>query len=128
MTGQDAGETPRAFTRRMTIACGGAASLAVPRLAFAEPAAPVVSTTRGKISGFAERGVSIFRGIRYGQDTRQFRFCPPAPPAPWSDVRPALAFGTACPQTHADEPTSEDCLFLNVWTPGLDHKARPVMV
>jgi para-nitrobenzyl esterase len=50
------------------------------------------------------------------------------PPVPWSDVADATRYGPVAPQTRAEEPTSEDCLFLNIWTPALDRARRPVMV
>ena len=54
---------------------------------------------------------------------------PPVPPAPRSGVRDALEYGAASPQqTRAGERTSEDRLYLNVWTNGLrDGRKRPVM-
>jgi para-nitrobenzyl esterase len=54
----------------------------------------------------------------------------PAKPKPWSGVQDALAFGAACPQMDKRAgTTSEDCLFLNVWTPALrDNGKRAVMV
>ncbi len=78
--------------------------------------------------GLTENGVLIFRGIRYGADTRPRRFQRALPPVPWSGVADATRYGPAAPQTRAEEPTSEDCLFLNIWTPALDRARRPVMV
>jgi para-nitrobenzyl esterase len=73
-------------------------------------------------------GIRAFRGVRYGADTRPRRFQPPVPPLPWKGVLEATAYGAASPQRgRGADPTSEDCLFLNVWTPALDG-ARPVLV
>ena len=94
----------------------------------ATPASPVARTTAGRVRGTVEDGVSVFRGIRYGADTGSRRFMPPMAPQPWSDVVDALDYGPASPQSRMEEATSEDCLFLNVWTPALDEGRRPVMV
>ncbi len=89
---------------------------------------PVALTAHGRVRGIRENGVLVFKGIRYGADTRQTRFGRALPPQPWRDVVSATDYGAAAPQTHADEAFSEDCLFLNVWTPALDRARRPVMV
>lgn len=89
---------------------------------------PVAQTRHGRVRGLREAGVLVFRGIRYGADTRQTRFDRARLPIAWADVAPATAYGAAAPQTRAEERISEDCLFLNVWTPGLDAGQRPVMV
>ena len=89
---------------------------------------PVVTTTAGRVRGLRAGGVAVFRGIRYGADTATRRFRRALPPLPWADVRDATRYGAAAPQTRAEEPTSEDCLFLNVWTPAPDRGRRPVMV
>jgi para-nitrobenzyl esterase len=94
----------------------------------AAPATTVARTTAGRVRGIVEDGISVFRGIRYGADTGPRRFMPPLPAEPWTDIQDAASYGPACPQSRIDEPTSEDCLFLNVWTPGLDEARRPVMV
>ena len=90
---------------------------------------PVVVTTHGPVRGLRDRGVQVFRGVRYGADTGPVRFRAPLPPRPWTDVADATAFGPACPQRGLRDAVSEDCLFLNVWTPGAEAGARrPVIV
>ena len=91
---------------------------------------PVAATTLGRVRGYSDNGIASFRGIRYGADTAGRRFLPPAPPAPWAEVREAVSFGPIAPQpTGQDWVLGEDCLHLNVWTPALaDGVRRPVLV
>ncbi|HVJ38073.1 MAG TPA: carboxylesterase family protein [Stenotrophomonas sp.] len=90
--------------------------------------APVAHVRGGQLRGYRDNGVAVFKGIAYGADTGDQRFQPPRIEAPWSGVREALAYGAASPQPKADETTSEDCLRLNVWTPGLrDGRRRPIL-
>ena len=98
--------------------------------AFAAGQSHVTAQTRtGKIRGYTDHGVNVFKGIPYGADTSTRRFRPALAPAAWKGTRDALEYGPACPQQSADEATSEDCLVLNVWTPALrDGGKRPVMV
>lgn len=99
-----------------------------PLLAAAGRAAPVAATRYGWVRGTVERDVLVFRGVRYGADTAPRRFRRALPPVPWQGVADATRYGPAAPQTGANEPMSEDCLFLNIWTPSLDGGRRPVMV
>ena len=102
----------------------------------------VAATTTGRVRGALVDGVRVFKGIPYGADTAATRFGAPRPPDSWSGVRDALGYGASAPQAPPSDvalfrswrpdpapPTSEDCLFLNVWTSGLgDGVRRPVMV
>ncbi|HEY7853369.1 MAG TPA: carboxylesterase/lipase family protein [Caulobacteraceae bacterium] len=107
----------------------------------------VVATRHGPVRGYRDAGVSIFKGLRYAvPPLGPLRFAPPAPLDPWGRPVDALALGAPAiqanvppgevtggrgagdPPAPGQPPTSEDCLFLNVWTPDLDAGARPVMV
>jgi para-nitrobenzyl esterase len=90
---------------------------------------PIARTRHGRIRGTELDGIQVFKGIRYGADTAARRFQPALPPEPWSGIAEATEYGPASPQRGTRERTSEDCLFLNVWSPGLrDGRRRPVMV
>ncbi len=121
--------------------------------------APIAKTRYGSVSGTLEDGIRVFRGVPYGADTAPVRFQAPLPPAPWTGVKVCDSFTTRAPQltvlrgleaigsapslgsagaaTAGAPPRiapeigvqSEDCLHLNVFTPGLrDHRKRPVLV
>lgn len=104
--------------------------------AGAKTRAPVVSTQQGLVEGEALENVVAFRGLPYAAPpTGRLRFQAPRPPAPWSGVRSGLDMGPACPQLIDADITennhavmAEDCLSLNIWTPKVDSRKRPVMV
>ena len=107
---------------------------------------PVVETASGRVRGAMIEGVAAFKTIPYGAPTSGGnRFMAPRKPAPWSGTRDALDYAGHAPQQGlrpasrpelADfsgapdtSPETEDCLTLNVWSPGLGQTAkRPVMV
>ena len=97
----------------------------------------VVNTTNGAVRGRIENEwVVVFKGIRYGAPpVGDLRFKPPRRPKPWAAVADAVTYGNRAMQSDGGLPSagavpkmSEDCLFLNLWTPGLDNRKRPVMV
>lgn len=100
----------------------------------------IVNTRSGKLQGVFDNNLFVFKGIPYAAPpTGDFRWMPPQPVKSWSGTRSAEKFGPICPQnimqpmgiprpSYTEEPQAEDCLFLNVWTPGLDDKRRAVMV
>ncbi len=101
----------------------------------------VAETVTGKVAGYNENGLSIFKGIPYAT---ALRFELPQRPESWEGIRSCRAYGPVCPQAvrtgwQSDEQAfafnwddgfpGEDCQRLNIWTPGLDDgKKRPVMV
>jgi para-nitrobenzyl esterase len=113
----------------------------------------VTVTFSGRVRGRHENGVAVFRGIRYGAaPTGTGRFKPSRRPEPWAETADASSFGAAAmqmsmgladsgapsalkealapilPAPEDKTSESEDCLFLNVWTPAPDGKKRPVMI
>jgi para-nitrobenzyl esterase len=97
----------------------------------------VVKTAYGALRGVRNGGLTIFKGVPYaGSPAGAGRFKAPPRLSPWSGVRDALVYGPQAiqqpdrgwPKEWALAPSSEDCLVLNVWTPGTgDGKRRPVM-
>lgn len=102
--------------------------------------APLLATNHGAVRGAVDGDVHIFKGIRYAASTEGHRFERSQAPERWTGVRDALDYGNDCPQVESrpvplfaswvnNRERSEDCLFLNVWTRGLnDGGKRPIMV
>jgi para-nitrobenzyl esterase len=98
----------------------------------------IVGTRSGKVQGFEHEGVHVFRGIPFAKPpVGDLRWLPPQREDPWDDVRDATTFSMESAQAPfpmaalfgGPQPAnSEDSLYLNVWTPGLDDARRPVML
>nr|WP_233198628.1 MULTISPECIES: carboxylesterase family protein [Luteimonas] len=114
---------------RAALLAGTAAALPIAPLFAASPPATSARVRGGRIGGSVEDGVHVFRGIPYGADTAPRRFQPALQEPAWRGVREALDYGASAPQRGDEGPGSEDCLFVNVWTPALrDGARRPVLV
>ncbi|HXZ85923.1 MAG TPA: carboxylesterase/lipase family protein [Myxococcota bacterium] len=101
--------------------------------------AAIAITRQGRLRGEERDGLSIFRGVPFAAPpVGARRWLPPAPPEPWSGEREAVRFASCAPQNlipldliaafKIHETQSEDCLYLNVWTPAADGALRPVLV
>ena len=115
----------------------------------------IVETGSGKVRGYRRNGIYTYKGIPYGGPTSgKNRFMAPTEPEPWTGIRNALVWGTSSPQPKmmglfqdapvkpdmdpfsrkftyhgGDNSYGEDCLCINVWTPGInDGGKRPVLV
>lgn len=111
--------------KRRSVLAGGLAMAAVPVRAWVR-AAPEVQAQAGIFEGDMAGGVQHFLGIRYGA-ARRFH-APAALRRPGERIT-ARQFGPVCPQRGQYQPQDEDCLYLNVWTPGAHPGARrPVML
>lgn len=103
--------------------------------------ASVVATATGKVAGYIDEGIYIYKGIPYAKAER---FAAPQQADAWEGVRSSRAYGPTAPQGkrtgwYSDDQAfvfdwndgfpDEDCLRVNIWTPGVnDGKKRPVMV
>jgi para-nitrobenzyl esterase len=96
--------------------------------------APAAATANGEVRGLASGAVAEFLGVPYAAPpVGALRWQPPQPAASWSGVRDATQFAPHCPQLagpFGQASTSENCLFLNVFTPSQRQPGAryPVMV
>lgn len=134
----------RLFWNHIVFASSLCLALTVTSAASAAPAHPVVATRYGRLAGVTNPAthISSFKGIPFAAPpVGDLRWRPPLPPAAWKGVRQATEFGASCmqrihgtfgPWTPAflvQNKVSEDCLYLNVWTPRVSAKANlPVIV
>lgn len=138
-----------AMTAGMITSCGGNANCNngcnpdEPQLIMDDNIA-IANTKYGKVKDYILRGTYTFKGIPYGITTAgEGRFMPAQEPAPWEGIRPTVFYGPSAPQNMDNKwgngtsyysfsdhwyyfDTSEDCLYLNIWTPQLaDGGKRP---
>src|SRR5271168_2751292 len=119
------------ISRRAFLANASLAALALParHLSAAPDSNPIVMRTpSGTLRGESAGGVQIFRGVPFAESpVGPLRFRPPLPVKPWPGELDATRFTASPMQWHEatppelNEPTlrhSEDCLYLNIWTPG----------
>jgi para-nitrobenzyl esterase len=93
-------------------------------------------TESGTMSGIRANGLSVYKGIPFAAPpVGDLRWRPPVHAAPWTGARKADAFAPACMQVGVSMPgetppaVSEDCLYLNIWTPANSaHERLPVIV
>ena len=110
----------------------GAASI------YAVAASDTVTVDGGRVRGTSVDGVRVFKGIPFAAPpTGERRWKAPQAVVAWRGVKNADRFGAQCmqepypagsPYASAPQPTSEDCLYLNVWTAARPADKRPVMV
>ena len=120
------------MSKRLILACLISLLGLSPGLAQAEP----IAIDSGRIEGSSIGAIRVFKGIPYAAPpVGPLRWLPPQPMPSWRGVRQATFYSPACPQLGnyppdtPQEPTSEDCLTLNVWTPATKTAAKlPVMV
>jgi para-nitrobenzyl esterase len=101
-----------------------------------QPGPSVTPTESGAISGVSESGLSVYKGVPFAAPPiGDLRWRPPAAVTPWTGIRKADVFAPACMQDSVSMPgetppkVSEDCLYLNVWTPAKSGRERlPVIV
>ena len=120
--------------KRWRFACVVSAAIQVASVAVAQR----VVTESGAISGASESGFSVYKGIPFAAPpVGDLRWRPPEHVAPWTGTRKADIFAPACMQVGVSMPgetppaVSEDCLYLNIWTPAkaeANTKTTPIPV
>jgi para-nitrobenzyl esterase len=127
------------------VAAGPASRVSRQQPLAARDGEAIAATRAGRVAGYVRNAIYTFKGIPYADDTAGAnRFMPPAKPKSWAGVRSSRQYGYVAPQGDRagwandeeafmfawdDGVQGEDCLRVNVWTPGInDRKKRPVML
>src|SRR5512146_2947339 len=116
----------RAFVAIAVIACA----------LMSMAATPTAKVEQGVLQGTVEEGLTVYRGVPFAAaPVGDLRWRPPQPAAKWDGVRVADKFAPQCVQRAFSRPgeqppaMSEDCLYLNVWTPAKKASDKiPVLV
>ncbi|MHA1278918.1 MAG: carboxylesterase/lipase family protein [Candidatus Helarchaeota archaeon] len=96
----------------------------------------IIKIQAGQIQGYLDKNIAIFKGVPYAEPPiGKLRFKPPVDKQPWTGVLEATKYSACAWQGYSElekwlgkpKPESEDCLYLNIWTPSIDNKKRPVM-
>lgn len=98
----------------------------------------IIETAYGRVQGEKINEVCVWKGIPYAKPPiSSLRFRPPVKPEAWEGIRNATEFSPVASQTSSEvmnylgndiSNMSEDCLYLNIWSPAADNKRRPVLV
>ena len=97
---------------------------------FGAAASSTAKVEQGILKGTQEGNLTVYRGIPFAAPpVAERRWRPPQRPAKWDGVRPADKFAPQCIQAGDAQSMSEDCLYLNVWSPAKSaHDRIPVLV
>ncbi len=115
----------------IVVACAAEAGSCLSAQSNQEPRYVETKTVYGRVRGLQDEGLATFRGVPYaGSVSGVNRFKAAPAMKPWTGVRDAITLGAPAiqPGQRRNEPSpDEDCMFLNVWTPAVDGRKRPVM-